>query len=120
LLQSLETLLMANNNFKGPLPTEIGSMESLTVWHLEKNSMTGSIPSAVENLENLAELSIWGNGFTGDSSELCDLDSLQDLIVDCDSSIDCFTRCYFQCGGDTGIDCQNRALLGTATSYGSA
>jgi cytoskeletal protein RodZ len=120
LLGNLETLLMADNNFEGSLPTQVGRMESLTIWHLEKNAMTGSIPSTVENLENLAELSIWGNDFTGSASELCDLDNLQDLIVDCDSSIDCYARCYYQCGGDTGIDCTNRALIGGAIAYESA
>jgi Leucine-rich repeat (LRR) protein len=52
-LVSLTTLLLAENNLTGSIPTWIGNLSSLTSLILDKNSLEGNIPESLGNLKML-------------------------------------------------------------------
>lgn len=107
LLSQLDTLLVDNNLLLGSLPSEIGLMTSLTTWHIEYNDLTGSVPDSIQELTELQELYLWHNDLEGTlPAEVC-FDGLQ-LMLDCRKvEVECWTRCYYQCGGSTGVPCEN-------------
>jgi hypothetical protein len=106
-LRNLNTLKLERNDLNGELPEQIGQMTSLKVFDFHYNAISGTIPDSIVNLENLKELVFWHNDITGDLPDaVCDLPNLVDLMIDCREVIsDCWTRCYYQCGGDTGVSC---------------
>jgi Leucine-rich repeat (LRR) protein len=58
-------LKLANNNFTGVIPREIGQLISLVVLNLSSNSLSGEIPPQLCNLTNLQELDLSSNHLTG-------------------------------------------------------
>jgi Leucine-rich repeat (LRR) protein len=54
-------LAVANNDMKGPMPSNIGSLTQLTALDLSRNSFTGEIPVSVENLVKLEALYLFQN-----------------------------------------------------------
>ena len=70
-------LNLVNNDLTGPVPAELGDLESLTKLHLPSNNLTGSIPAKLGDLESLTKLHFGGNDLTGSiPAELGNLDSL--------------------------------------------
>jgi hypothetical protein len=60
---------MSENDFSGPLPSNIGDAASLEVIYLyvENNGqMNGSLPDSLYNLKNLKKLSLSGHAFRGE------------------------------------------------------
>ena len=55
-LTKLGDLRMENNDFSGTLVSEIGSLSRLIWLHLENNRLEGTIPESIWNLNNLEEL----------------------------------------------------------------
>jgi Leucine-rich repeat (LRR) protein len=108
---NLATLLMDENEMEKDLPDEISGMSSLQKWDLHHNYFTGTVPQSINQLSKLEELYLWGNELTGSvPTEICDFPNLDSFMVDCQEvEIDCWTRCYYQCGGDTGVPCNNSA-----------
>ena len=126
LLGNLRTLFMDLNNFEGQLPTEIGRMSSLQQWHLHRNNLVGDVPGEIAQLEGLEELLMWENGIVGTMPrDVCRFRNLEKLEIDCkEIECDCWTRCYYQCGGNTGVPCDggrpiDRAL-GVTVSFQDA
>ena len=54
-----------NLNLSGTIPSELGSLSSLTNLRLSNNLLTGSIPPELGNLSSLKWLSLWNNQLTG-------------------------------------------------------
>jgi Leucine-rich repeat (LRR) protein len=108
-LSKLFRLELDRNRLKGGLPTQIGSMTSLKIIKLEFNQFEGELPAEMVNLLNLQEFTFFGNNLVGTVSQgLCDLLGLQILEADCKEMVcSCCTRCWYQCGDETGIPCNN-------------
>jgi Leucine-rich repeat (LRR) protein len=58
-------LKLANNNFTGVIPQDIGQLISLVVLNLSSNSLLAEIPPQLCNLTNLQELDLSSNHLTG-------------------------------------------------------
>jgi hypothetical protein len=132
LRDSLETLIVSNNEMTGSIPDSFGRLRNLQVWHMESNSFSGTIPAAIGGLQqlriwylernpdiegsfpdeitqlvNLEELTFYYTGITGAlPPEVCEMENLDVLIVDCRLvETECWTRCFYRCGGQTGVPC---------------
>lgn len=106
-LASLEDFRMDRNEFTGTIPDSIGGMSSLRIWFLERNiDITGSMPDSIGSLPNLSELVFYYTSITGTlTSDVCPLDV---LTLDCRQvESTCYTNCFFRCGGDTGVSCED-------------
>ena len=67
-------LWLYENQLRGEIPSELGSLTYLEALYLEENQLTGEIPSELSNLEYLEELFLSGNQLTG-----CIPSGLQDV-----------------------------------------
>ncbi|MYB05916.1 MAG: hypothetical protein F4Y24_06145 [Gemmatimonadetes bacterium] len=75
-------LISRSNNLTGPVPAELGNLDSLRELDLGSNQLTGPIPAELGNLGNLEELSLSRNNLTGPiPAELGNLDSLTELSL---------------------------------------
>jgi len=108
-LTNLEILLLDTNEISGRLPEELGQMTNLRQLHLQYNDFTGPVPSSFDQFTEIEELMFWNNDLTGSVPEaVCEFSNLSQLILDCQEvDCDCWTRCFYQCGGSTGIPCRN-------------
>mmetsp|Transcript_30017 Transcript_30017/g.49580 ORF Transcript_30017/g.49580 Transcript_30017/m.49580 type:complete len:469 (+) Transcript_30017:77-1483(+) len=78
----------------GPLPSGLGNMQAMNRIWLYENELTGSIPTELSNLQQLKFLSVEGNRLTGEfPDEVCSVESLQSIGADCDSGSDNFVVC---------------------------
>ena len=107
-ITNLQVLKLDNNDFSGSIPDDVDSWQDMRVLWLDHNSgLGGEIPSSMEDMSNLVELVIHYTAISGIlPGGVCDIASLDTLILDCyQIESDCWTRCLFRCGGDSGIDC---------------
>ena len=106
-LRNLVRLQLERNDLSGRLPSQIGRLESLSVLKLEFNDLDGELPDELEDLTNLEEFTFFSNDFFGEVPEgMCDLENLDTFENDCRKvDCDCCSRCWFECGGNTGIPC---------------
>ena len=75
-------LSLNRNNLAGSMPTELGSLASLTRLELRDNELTGPIPPELGNLASLTRLELWQNNLTGPiPPELGNLTSLEWLSL---------------------------------------
>ncbi|XP_031253658.1 receptor kinase-like protein Xa21 [Pistacia vera] len=58
-------LTLADNQFTGTIPGDIGNLTSVTVVYLGFNHLTGEIPNEIGNLPNLEQLRLSSNNFIG-------------------------------------------------------
>ncbi|XP_034700980.1 putative receptor like protein 25 [Vitis riparia] len=56
----------SGNNFKGQIPTSIGSLKGLHLLNLGGNDLTGHIPSSLGNLTQLESLDLSQNKLSGE------------------------------------------------------
>ncbi|KAJ4748551.1 Leucine-rich receptor-like protein kinase family protein [Rhynchospora pubera] len=99
--KKLQGLILSHNEFKGPIPHEIGSvLPSLFKLNLSCNRFTGYLPESVFNIESLTDLDISQNflsgtlpfsGLTGTSSLLIFNGSINNFSGMVESSISNFT-----------------------------
>ncbi|XP_026416008.1 receptor kinase-like protein Xa21 [Papaver somniferum] len=61
----LEVLSLANNNFRGSIPTEFGSYNVLKIISLRSNKFQGTIPDEISYCQNLQILDLSKNNLTG-------------------------------------------------------
>ncbi len=74
------SLVLANNQLSGTLPSELGDLVHLTEMFLEENQLTGSIPPELGNLTNLSDLGLYLNQLSGTiPPELGNLTNLNSL-----------------------------------------
>jgi len=73
-LQSLEWLILADNHLQSTIPKEIGNMTNLHYGGFWNNLMTGTVPVEMDGLEKLIGLDLSGNMVSGDLEFLCDHD----------------------------------------------
>jgi len=107
-LRNLEVLRIDRNNFSGDVPFNIDDWDNLRIWSFERNpNIGGEFPSSVENMFSLEELIFYYTDISGVMpSGVCDLPNLDVLTLDCRRvESDCWTRCLYRCGGNTGIPC---------------
>ena len=108
-LRNLEVLRIDRNNLSGIVPSNIDDWGSLRIWAFERNpQIGGEFPSSVENMVSLEELIFYYTGISGVMpSGVCDLPNLDVLTLDCRRvESECWTRCLYRCGGDTGVPCE--------------
>ncbi|THU74710.1 hypothetical protein C4D60_Mb04t36260 [Musa balbisiana] len=60
---------LQNNEISGPIPNEIGKLQSLTRLSLGSNSLSGPIPASLGNLFALSDLNLSSNSLVGALSE---------------------------------------------------
>ncbi|GMP74119.1 hypothetical protein CsSME_00031636 [Camellia sinensis var. sinensis] len=56
---------LADNNFNGPIPPELGALPSLLELDLSDNELSGELPYELGHLTNLRYLSLPNNNFSG-------------------------------------------------------
>ncbi len=64
-LSSLVRLDLAENKLRGTIPATLGSLSELRHLYLARNDLTGSIPAALGSLSNLQQLDLLHNDLTG-------------------------------------------------------
>lgn len=64
-LDSLENLILEYNNLSDSIPTEIGDLSKLYRLRLRGNNLTGSIPPQIGNLTHLGQIYLGDNNLTG-------------------------------------------------------
>ena len=64
-LPELRMLVLSDNRLTGAIPAELGNLPNLEVLTLRGNELTGEIPSVLEDLSQLRILSIGDNQLTG-------------------------------------------------------
>ncbi|KAL5550447.1 hypothetical protein UlMin_000623 [Ulmus minor] len=75
---SLQTLVLYNTNFSGPLPTSIGNLRNLSRLFLSQSQFNGTLPNSMVKLTKLVSLDLSVNKFTGSiPSSLFKLSSLE-------------------------------------------
>ena len=78
-LNSVQWLALGDNHLTGSIPTTFGNMASLRWLILEWNELTGSIPSELGNLANLEWLILGSNLLTGEiPNSIADLENLEE------------------------------------------
>jgi hypothetical protein len=100
-LKTLSSFSITSCGLKGTIPTEIGLLTSLDRLWLNQNSLTGTIPTEIGNLSRTAYLNFGGNLLTGSMpQEICNnlipSGLLATLGSDCDTA-EC-TCCGDACG----------------------
>lgn len=74
----ISKILLSSSNLKATIPTQLGSLTSLTHLSMARNYIYGSIPESVAQLPNLVTINLSGNHITG-SIPLFTSTSLQHL-----------------------------------------
>ena len=75
-------LLLRGNNLSGPIPPELGDLDSLRHLDLARNRLTGEIPPELGGLRSLAHLDLGSNPLTGPiPPEIGELGSLKVLLL---------------------------------------
>lgn len=65
-LDELDTLVLTNNSFSGPIALNLFNISSLRFLYLANNSLSGILPSDMgRGLPNLEGLQMFGNMFAG-------------------------------------------------------
>jgi len=117
-LSMLEDFYMDRNLFVGELPSTIGGLQRLRRWYLERNpNLSGTFPPAVAELTNLQALVLYYTMITDLTNDICIRRESRDLAVlifDCRQIVTntCWSRCFYLCGGSTGIPCSESQSLG--------
>lgn len=62
---TLQTLVLRENGFTGPIPNELGNLTHLRVLDLHKNNLNGSIPISLGRITGLRSLDLSDNKLTG-------------------------------------------------------
>lgn len=85
-LSGLVELWLAFNDLTGPIPPELGKLSSLVDLSLGQSGLTGSIPPELGKLASLRALRLANNRLTGSiPPELADLSSLEQLDLSSNS-----------------------------------
>ncbi|XP_034700983.1 receptor like protein 27-like [Vitis riparia] len=66
ILDTFMAIDFSGNNFKGQIPTSIGSLKGLHLLNLGGNDLTGHIPSSLGNLTQLESLDLSQNKLSGE------------------------------------------------------
>ena len=75
-------LRLGNNNLRGEIPSELGSLPNLETLYLYDNQLSGEIPSELGSLSNLEWLYLFSNQLSGEiPAELGSLANLELLIL---------------------------------------
>jgi Leucine-rich repeat (LRR) protein len=83
-LTSLSWLDLAGNQLSGTIPTELGSLTNLAVLNLSSNQLSGTIPAELGSLTNLTVLYLDNNQLRGEiPASFVNLTSLAALTLDC-------------------------------------
>ncbi|XP_006645505.1 receptor kinase-like protein Xa21 [Oryza brachyantha] len=81
-LTMLQSLLLENNSFTGPIPASLANLSSLQCLHMHNNHLNGLIPPVLGSIPALQELSLGGNGLSGElPASLWNLSTLTVLAV---------------------------------------
>ena len=81
-LSSLTRLLLWGNQLTGAIPAELGGLSILKDLSLAENQLTGTIPAELGSLSNLTNLVLWGNQLTGAiPAELDGLSNLESMTL---------------------------------------
>lgn len=93
-LRNLQQFEIYDNFMTGPLPTEMGGLTTLQLLDIEFNGFTGVVPDTFQGMVSLQSFYLSGNSFTpGQLPEsLCSIETLTDLVSDCDLTNSC-SRC---------------------------
>jgi len=79
---SLEVLLLRENEISGTIPYEIERLKNLQILYMEKNFLTGNIPYSLGHISNLFVLSLSQNELTGQIPlSLSNLSQLSELYL---------------------------------------
>ncbi|GLT38684.1 hypothetical protein SLA2020_129160 [Shorea laevis] len=65
ILEIFTTIDFSSNQFHGPIPEELGELNSLLLLNLSHNSLTGQIPSSLGKLAELESLDLSSNKLEG-------------------------------------------------------
>lgn len=74
--QPLLHLLLYNNSFQGPVPSDIGDLPDLDILRLDSNQFA-SVPENLTKLVTVTSIQLDHNSLTGDVPDLSGLESLQ-------------------------------------------
>jgi Leucine-rich repeat (LRR) protein len=81
-LGSLQIVALSDNQLSGPIPPSIGSLSHLARMSLSNNQLTQSIPSTFSNLTSLNELYLTNNQLSGDLSVIASMNALTEAWLD--------------------------------------
>ncbi|KAH7858054.1 hypothetical protein Vadar_019536 [Vaccinium darrowii] len=78
-LEKLTILALDGNNFFGPIPESLGNLSKITYLHLNVNQFSGQIPKSLGTLTELTDLSLFSNNLSGSVPE--QIGNLSSLVV---------------------------------------
>ncbi|CAL4979291.1 unnamed protein product [Urochloa decumbens] len=80
---SLNVLILIENQLAGAIPSEIGNFTNLTALQIDNNLLSGHIPDTLGNLRNLSILSLSNNKLSGEIPQsIGKLDQLTELYFE--------------------------------------
>ncbi|BBN04868.1 hypothetical protein MPTK1_3g08360 [Marchantia polymorpha subsp. ruderalis] len=59
-------LLLNDNDFRGPIPAELGKLPKLKFFFLHNNGLSGPIPTSLADLKSVVQINLSNNSLTGD------------------------------------------------------
>ncbi|BBN14834.1 hypothetical protein MPTK1_6g14900 [Marchantia polymorpha subsp. ruderalis] len=112
----MEYLLLSHNDFRGPIPAELGKLPNLVLLLLHNNGLSEPIPTSLANLQYIQEINLSNNFLTGViPPELGRLQFMQYLSLHSNNLTGTIPAPLANCGSLRNIRLSNNKLTGNVT-----
>ncbi|XP_028052826.1 putative receptor-like protein kinase At3g47110 [Camellia sinensis] len=114
----MRAINIINNNLKGKIPMELGSLPNLLELNLAKNYLTGTIPLSLGNLSTLHKPSLSHNNLVGNiPSQLAQLSNLGNLSLSFNNLPSMVPTFLYNISSITFITVSRNVLQGSLPPY---
>ncbi|PTQ26384.1 hypothetical protein MARPO_2142s0001, partial [Marchantia polymorpha] len=116
LSDDITDLLLNDNDFRGPIPAELGKLPNLRLLYLHNNGLSEPIPTSLADLENIEQINLSNNSLTGGiPPELGRLQYMEYLILHSNNLTGTIPASLANCSSLRNIRLSNNKLTGNVT-----